>query len=462
MTVHIVANANVVQGREPVMTTAVADEPKANLGAWWLLAVILALSLLSYIDRTVIVMLVEPIQQNIHLNDFEMSLILGPAFSVLYAVFSLPSGWAADKLSRRWLIFAGVIIWSITTMACGLASSFAGLFIARMLVAAGEATLGPAAYSVITDRFPTRRLSTALAIYNMAPKLGGSLAYIIGGLLFGLLTGWGVQHLSLFGALQPWQMLFLVIGAPGIPLAFLAFSFRDPARTRQGDVATQEVRLLHYLKEQKAVLIPLFLGFCLIGIANGAMNSWVATYMARDYGWAPARVGPAIGVVSGVAALLMIPKGLAIDWLFARGIPDAPLRFYTWLLAICTPLAPLSYFVPSPYLFLVLYALTAAIAIPLMLYASATLRLIAPSALRGRLIGVIIFMVPIFMSLGAPMVGLLTDFVFRDPKSIGKAIAIVSGTTIFAGFLTLRYTMRPLAILLADLKILRASEEKAI
>jgi MFS family permease len=136
---------------------------------------------LSILDRLVINMLVIPIQQELSLSDFQISLLLGPAFAICFGICGYPLGWATDRFSRRGVVFGGIIFWSVATVLTGLSKGFPMLFAARMGVGAGEASLQPAAYSLIADKFPKERMTTALSIFGMGPKVGTAFAFGVGG-----------------------------------------------------------------------------------------------------------------------------------------------------------------------------------------------------------------------------------------------------------------------------------------
>src|SRR5471032_3053989 len=126
----------------------------ATAGAWLLCLVLCIAMVVSVIDRFALSLLLEPIKLNFNVSDAEIGLLQGLAFGLFYAVLGIPCGWLADRWSRTWTILIGLLIWGIATAACGLATSFAGLLVARMFVGAGEAALAPAAYALIHERFP--------------------------------------------------------------------------------------------------------------------------------------------------------------------------------------------------------------------------------------------------------------------------------------------------------------------
>ena len=122
--------------------------------AWAVVAILIGTAILSYTDRQVLSLLVDPIRRDLLISDTEVSLLLGTAFAVVYGIAGIPFGLLADRTSRRNLIFFGVVVWSIGTVACGFAHSFGGLFAARIVVGLGESVLSPSAISLISDYFP--------------------------------------------------------------------------------------------------------------------------------------------------------------------------------------------------------------------------------------------------------------------------------------------------------------------
>jgi MFS family permease len=125
--------------------------------AWTVVAILIATAVLSYTDRQVLSLLVDPIRGELGISDTQISLLLGTAFAVVYGIAGIPLGYLADRTSRRNLIVAGVSVWSLGTMACGFSHNFTELFASRIVVGLGEAALSPAAISLISDYFPPSR-----------------------------------------------------------------------------------------------------------------------------------------------------------------------------------------------------------------------------------------------------------------------------------------------------------------
>lgn len=439
---------------EDLLSPAAGSLPPARrfqvVERWWMLGILLSLYILSQLDRMIISMLVHPIQEDLHLSDFQISLILGPAFGVFYAIFGLPLAWTADRYPRRILVSIGVAFWSLATSASGLASSFWQLFAARSCVGVGEASLTPAAYSLIADKFPPNRLATALAIYGMGPKLGQAAGYSIGALAIGFAASLGQISLPFVGDVKTWHITFFIVGAPGALMALLLYTFSEPKRGAMSVPRRySDAGLKTFVVENRKLMTALLLGFGSITLISGAID-WTPTYLQRRFGIEATSYGPALGLVSVCAAGTVLLKGVAIDWLYARGVKDAHLRFYTWLLVPAGCVTALAYFAPSPLVFYVGYGLIQAAALGHTLYMSSVIQLIAPTRVRAQLSALFLFMVTIGTSLGPLAVAGLTDFVFLDPAKIGWSLAIVCTVAVSMALISLRVALRLIRPLIID------------
>ena len=129
-----------------------SEAKEASLGyAWYVVLVLMVCYTLSFIDRQILSLLVAPIKQDLGISDTRIGLLQGLAFAIFYTLLGLPMGRIADRSSRRNLIAVGIFFWSLMTGLCSVAKSFWSLFLARMGVGVGEATLGPSAFSMIAD-----------------------------------------------------------------------------------------------------------------------------------------------------------------------------------------------------------------------------------------------------------------------------------------------------------------------
>src|SRR5271156_3052486 len=189
------------QSNAAVTVSSDSSPYPSSFAAWYSVAVLMLMYIFSFIDRTTISLLVEPIKR------------------------------LSDRHSRRAIIAGGVFVWSIMATLCGLARSAVQLFMARVGVGVGEAALSPAAYSIITDSFPRSKLGGAFGVYNVGITIGAGTALLVGGIVVGAVSRAGASYtLPLFGPVHAWQMVFILTGAPGIVLPLLLLTFREPKR----------------------------------------------------------------------------------------------------------------------------------------------------------------------------------------------------------------------------------------
>lgn len=412
----------------PIDETA---QPPIGFSAWWMLFVLFLLYVLSLFDRFILTMLVEPIKADLSLSDVQMSIILGPAFAIFYAICGLPLGWAADRYPRRWVIYLGVTFWSLSAMAGGFARSFGHLLLARIGVGAGEASLTPAAYSLMGDRFPPRRLTTAMSLFQTGSMVGSATAFALGGLMIGFAGDLQAAHIPVVGSMEAWQLALLLSGAPGILLALLVFTFSEPARGAykkpKVKIDPADDRFLAFLRREWALMSLMGGGFASITMIGYSLSSWTPTYISREFGLAPQQYGPALGAVSIIAGATMVLKGWIVDWLYSRGMQDAHLRFYSWLIAGAIPLALLAFNVHEFYSFIAIYALLQVFAIQFVVYLGATLQLVTPQALRARTLAMFLGLFSLLgYGLGPPLTAMLTDYVFGDESKLGLALLTIN------------------------------------
>jgi MFS family permease len=423
---------------------AAAPAARADIGAWWMLAVLFSLYVFSFIDRQITSMLVTDIKADLDITDFQMGLILGPAFAVVYAIFGIPMGWLADHFSRRWLIFLGTCCFGLATFFSGQATTFAFLLFARIVVGIGEASLTPAASSLLAARFPRHLLTTAFSIYTMGVKVGTAAAYAIGGLLIGSVVYW-VSDIPALQGFSAWQLVFMATGFPAILLALLVFTFKEPPRKAVAKTAGKgDDSVTRHMWERRRLFGPMLLGFSLVAVCNGSLIAWVPTYLARNMQMAPQEYGPILGAISVAAAFTLAFKGMIVDWLYHRGLKDAHLRFYTWLLAGSLPVVALLFWVQSPLAFMVMYGGLLIVAIPIMAYISAAMALIAPPSMRGRITGIFLFCLNgLGVGVGPLLVGGITEYVFRDEMMLGWSLGIIICIVMPLALILLRFSLTP-------------------
>lgn len=239
--------------------------------SWYALSVLVIVYVLNFVDRNIISILAEDIKADLGLRDDQIGFLYGTAFGVFYALFGIPLGKLADSWHRIRLMTTGLAIWSAFTAMSGFAKNFATLSVARIGVGVGEATASPSAYSLISDWFPKKMRATALAIYSSGLYLGGGVSLLIGG---AIVERWNAAFptdapLGLAG----WQAAFVLVGLPGLLLAVLVSTLREPMRGASEGIVTPPSKdpFRGFFRELVAVIPP----FTLIGAAQGGARGVV-------------------------------------------------------------------------------------------------------------------------------------------------------------------------------------------
>ena len=397
--------------------------------AWYTVGLLTLAYILSFVDRYILGLLVEPIKNDLELSDTEIGLLLGPAFALFYATMGLPLGWLADRSRRAWILSAGITIWSLATAACGLARNFPQLFLARISVGIGEATLSPCALSMIADSFPKERRGKPIAFYSAALTLGAGIASLVGATVLTWSKNVSGIELPLFGEVAPWQFAFIVVAVPGIPLAMLMFFLREPVREIVGTVGTKDKPGIRDAFAYVAVRKRTYGGFaamvCVMTIVAYSQG-WLPAMFQRTWGWPAEKYA----VYNGISLLLLGPlcvnlAGWASDRLYATGRREAPLLMVMSGLVLLVPTGVLAPLMPNAWMAFGVYQLnTVGIAI-LSATAPTALLNITPGQIRGQVIALYLLVISVAgLMLGPTSIGLLNDYVFGE-AGIRYAAAIV-------------------------------------
>ena len=264
-----------------------------RLYAWYVVAVLIVAYTFSYIDRTILTLMVGPIRATLHISDVQLSLLHGLAFAIFYTLMGIPIGRLVDRRRRTHIVAGGIAIWSVMTALCGFARSFGWMFGARIGVGVGEAALSPAAYSMMADSFEGKRLVRALSIYQSAIYLGPAIATLVSGLLLSHLPALDTA----LGHFEPWQLVFIIIGLPGLLVAVLVLTLREPARRGAGasDAPPGFGAVVAHMRAQGRAYGLLILGLCCQSVVWNGATAWIPTHFMRGYGWTPADVAIGYG-----------------------------------------------------------------------------------------------------------------------------------------------------------------------
>lgn len=406
--------------------------------AWYVVVILFLAFTVSYIDRQIISLLVDPIKADLDISDTQIGLLQGFAFTVFYTFAGIPLGRLADRKNRKWIISIGMTLWSIMTALCGLASTYAHLFLARIGVGVGEASLSPAANSMITDYFPKEKRGKAVALYFMGVYVGVGLSFILGGLVIGMVSNAGDIVLPFVGELSAWQLTFVIVSIPGLLLVALMPTVKEPLRRGRIALDGKEVDMGikaakdFFMQHFKAYAI-IFLGFGLAGSLAIGFFAWTTPLFNRIHGWETEHIGYTFGTIVMVMGTLGIILGGAVaDRLLAKGQLHAYIKVAIWSILGAMLFAGTAALSPSPWLaWVLLCPAVACFGMPVAL-APAAVNLITPNQFRGQAIAIYIFVVGLINNNVGPIsVGFLNDYVFRDPLAIDRSmftIAMVFGT----------------------------------
>jgi MFS family permease len=403
------------------------------------------------LDRSLLTLLVEPIKRDLHLSDSSIGLLLGPAFVLFYVILGLPVARLVDSKTRRTIIATGICIWSVLTAFCGLARNFLQLFLCRVGVGSGEACTGPATYSMLADLFPKEKLPRAIAVLNFGFYAGTGLALMIGGTLTQIFVNLPPTTLPVLGTIRGWQLTFFVVGLPGLIVAALMGTVREPKRRGVGNVEGGRLKsipigdVVRYLLAHARTYVPLFVGMGIQTVMLFGIGSWAPAYYFRTFHWTPAR----FGLVQGLLSLTVMPLGAFVGSLLAeryakKGHDDANMRVVLLASIICLPGYILFPLMPSASLAVAVsaYALftNAWVAGPI----NAALQSITPNQMRGQVTFLFLFIFnAVGYGLGPMFVGLLTDMVFHSEAQIGRSLATTVAILAPLGILMMWLALKP-------------------
>ncbi|HYO12208.1 MAG TPA: MFS transporter [Thermoanaerobaculia bacterium] len=363
--------------------------------SWYALLLLTLVYVLNFLDRMVIYILFTPIQAEMRFSDFQLAVLGTTSFVIFYTLLGVPFGRLADRVVRKNLIAGGLAVWSLFSGLTGFADGFWTIFLCRLMVGVGEATLGPAALSLLSDYFPPRLRATVQGIYSSGIAIGGGLAFFLG--------GW-------IGQTYGWRWAFYLLGFPGLALAVFVFLLREPARGRMEAAAVRYGREDWKILFRSVPLRYLYVGYALFGLAANNIGVWGASFFIRVHEMSLAFVGTAAGILSvAVGMPVMILGGYVSDRFRQRG-KGGRMAFTAWAALLSVPLWLGLLFVDDGGALLLVSVVLYGLALIWVAPATADLHEIAGPHLRGLGIGILFSMIYIVAYLvGSPLIGRLND-----------------------------------------------------
>ncbi|MDT5293737.1 MAG: hypothetical protein QOJ76_617 [Acidobacteriota bacterium] len=386
------------------MATPTAEQRPANVAgegripahSWFALGVLTLVYVLNFLDRVLVYILFPPIKKELGLSDLQLALLGTTSFVIFYTLLGIPFGRMADRVKRKWLIAAGLAVWSLFSGLTGFAGSFATLFLCRVMVGVGEATLGPAALSLLSDYFPPRMRATVQSVYSSGIAVGGGLAFFLGGQI---------------GATWGWRWAFYLLGFPGLLMCLFVLSLREARRgqTETGGAAGYNSRDWKILFKSSALRYH-YAGYALFGLASNQLSIWGPTFFSRVHGFGLQLIGNWAGLLSIAAGVPgTILGGVLADRLRRRG-RGGRMLFSACGALLSIPLWLVLLFGDDVRLLLAANFVLLGVALMWLGPAAADVHDIAGPNLRGLGIGIYFFTVNLAAyGIGAPLIGRVND-----------------------------------------------------
>ena len=425
-----------------------SDWPAARVG-WYATFILTLAYTFSFIDRQILNLLVEPIKHDLQLTDTSISFLQGLAFVIPYVAMSVPIGRLVDKFNRIFVLMGGVLVWSITTFACGMSNSYSQLLIARMGVGAGEASVTPAAWSLLADYFSPEKLARPVSVYLMGPYLGGGLALIGGAYVIDWVGNTGSIDVPFLGQLATWQFTFMAVALPGILIVAILATLPNPPRRQSSStdvVAPPWSEVWAYVVSEKRIYLAVLLGVPFLIVILYGLQGWTPTILVRVFGWTLSEAGRIYGTLALIAGSLGVLSGPILgNWLAKRGYADYPLRIGVFAsIAIVLSIGSLPWQTTGVGALVCIGFASYFVTLPLALMTYVT-QMVSPSNMRGVMSGVYVVGTNVIgLGLGPTLVGGTTDFILADPNKVHISLTIVSVVVAPIAMLLLMSGMRAL------------------
>jgi MFS family permease len=419
-----------------------ANEDEPTFRHWWLVSVLCLVNAVAFIDRAALPLLVQPIKRDLQISDTSMSLLIGTAFIVTYSAGGWIMGVLVDRHSRRRILAAGISVWGLATIFCGMSTTYIGLFLGRCGVGAGEAACGPASMSLVRDAFAPRFRGRAVAIWAMGASIGGGLALLTGGTILHLVGENGNYALPSLGlSLHSWQLVMMACGAIALPVAILVFTFPEPARRLMGENKSADLKeVFAAVRGRWTIFVPLFLANAATIMLSVGYGSWVPAFLGRTWHIPAGEIGLTYGlIVLFLSTASQFIAGFLVDLVYKRfGLPAVPALG----VAICAMISMPAILIPAAGSLEETWGLLAAfnlLAASLFTIGTSTIVHLSSGPVIGKITAIHFGWVGITGTAVAPtLVALVADRVFLGTQgALGSALSLIGGILATVGGLGL-------------------------
>ncbi|KRB78858.1 hypothetical protein ASE00_21000 [Sphingomonas sp. Root710] len=417
-----------VSNKAAIVPDATACQASASWRAWTTLAILASFYVLSFVDRFIMALLLDPLKTDLVLSDLQLGFVFGTAFSIFYVAASIPLARFADTRNRKALIMAGVLFWSSCTALTAFASNYWVLSVLRIGLAIGEAALVPAAMSFISDLFPPRHRLIALTLFSATAMAGSSLTFLAGAALIQF-----IQSLLLAGfapGWQVWRAVFIAVAMPGLALvALFSLVAREPARQGQDvDAKPGLGEILSHMQSNGWLYFGLFIGDGFVLMIMHGTAAWAPTYIQRAFGASVAEAGYAFGIAQAVAG----GGGTIVLSILLRKLADAKQLSLAAALPIAASIGGALIMIVAPFAmsklsFVTFYAFAGFLLIGTSNAVTIALQYFAPPRMRATLTAILLMITSIIgMGLGPVLVASLGRFGRAAPLALTWGISLNS------------------------------------
>ncbi len=422
-------NSN-VDSSQPVAETAPHERP-ASASAWYGLAILVLVAFFAFVDRQIIILLTEPIRHDFALSDTQIGLLQGVGVALFAGVASLPLGWVADRVDRRFVLAACILVWSGATAMCGMATSFPQLLAATIGLGIGEAGLVPVIYGLIPDLFPQRQRVLANSIFAVANLIGNGAGMALGGALMHLIDAMHGSLPPAFALMAPWRLAFIAVALPA-PLVALMMGLIRLRRGRTGPAEAVHshhaaLKARDYFRDEAGTMIKFFGAIGLVNLGFVSVVSWVPVIVVRNFGATPAAAGGGMGAaaIAGSLAGCLI-GGVAVRQLRRRYGLLAPLRVCEFGIAAAAALAVLLLLAQTPnQIYAIVAVQVAAIVAGTVLFPT-IMQDISPAHLRSRVAAIGVLVSVVVQSCSPVLIGLFSDHLSGVANGLLIAVVVMA------------------------------------
>ena len=384
--------------------------------AWLVLGLLTLIYVSSFVDRQIIAVLAPTIQDELSLSNFQVGMLYGTAFSFIYALCGIPMGRLADIYSRKLMIIAGLVVWSLMTVASGFATSLTFLVVARFFVGISQSALSPAVYSLLSDYFKPEQRGTVFSIYAAGIFVGIGLSFLVGG---------GIAEV------YDWRISLVAVGVPGILIAAAAWfvikefprGITQSSSNKRYNTEQNFGEVVRYIIRKKTVRYH-FLGFSFMAFTGYTVLGFIGIVLTDIHG--AGSLVPQYGWFMMATGISVMVSGKAADWL-AKNF-EASYRFVPGIVAAlgCLPLYYFGLFAESAVTALVLIGLANVVSSSYNGIATAILQYLVKPNMRALASGLYLFVISVVgFGIGPPLTGWLMDTIFTGDYGAAKALMLV-------------------------------------